>query len=338
MDHRRRHRRDATLALLDASAGIENAANPAHIGHDSLPACRSRRASASSSPRAATLLIQGVHWRARSQGPRHRGADRASRRGPLPGELFFDHRVVAVATSATTPGGSRNAALALARAPYVAFLDDDDLWLPGHLAAAGMVLGSRSRPQTPTPATPSCSRTTPRRVGEAAEEPRRAPPLPGGRTAEHPEPRRALDAERAAHPRGRRAPVRATRRRREFDGDLVAMEDWDLWLRLLLHGPIRVVREPRIIVAALRPQAATCARWPSAASPSPAARPMPGPCWKRSDRRALFGRLQHDLAYACLKAGDRQAARRAAQRAISLQPGRLKNYLYWLASVAGITP
>src|SRR5262245_16196795 len=59
--------------------------------------------------------------------------------GPLP----RDARIHVTRCAGATPGRARNAALTFgeervlrAAAPLVAFLDDDDLWAPGHLSAS----------------------------------------------------------------------------------------------------------------------------------------------------------------------------------------------------------
>jgi hypothetical protein len=257
---------------------------------------------------------------------------------PLPGELLFDHRVVAVATSATTPGGSRNAALALARAPYVAFLDHDDLWLPGHLAAAGMVLDLD--PALDAYACDAFLLADDTSDG-SAQPPRGLAGLPrflGDGPPSTPSPGELLMRNVLLTP-AVVARLSALRAVGGFDGEMAAMEGWDLWLRLLLHGPIRVVREPRIIVRRRPASASRDLRAMAECGLAVAQRAIDaGAVLEEKDRRALFGRLQHDLAYACLKAGDRQAARRAAQRAIALQPSQVTTYLYWLAAVVGFRP
>jgi len=120
---------------------------------------------------------------------------------------------------------------------------------------------------------------------------------------------------------------------------MAAMEDWDLWIRLTRHGPVRIEREPRIVVRKRPASASRDLRAMAECGLAIARRAVSaGAVIEEADRRALFGRLQHDLAYACLLTGDRPAARRAAQNAIALQPSRLKNYLYWMASVIGFKP
>lgn len=57
-----------------------------------------------------------------------------------------DSRVCALRTGGRTgAANARNAGMAASSAPYVAFLDDDDVWLPGHLADAVSELRRRPR-------------------------------------------------------------------------------------------------------------------------------------------------------------------------------------------------
>jgi hypothetical protein len=257
---------------------------------------------------------------------------------PLPGELLFDHRVVAVATPASTPGGCRNAALALARAPYVAFLDDDDIWLPGHLAAAGGVLDA-----DPSLDAYACDAwllvdTTADGSAEPPAEPATLPRFLGAGPPMHPTAGELLVENTVLTPTvvARLVALRAVS---GFDGEIAAMEDWDLWMRLVRHGPIRIVREPRVVVRRRRRSASSDLRAMAECGLAVARRAIEGGVMiGESDRRALFARLHHSRAYACLRDGDAPTARRAAQRAIALQPSRVKSYLYWLAAVVRFRP
>ena len=63
----------------------------------------------------------------------------------LPGEPDFDARLARLETN-RGPGAARDAGRRRARGEYVAYLDSDDFWLPGHLAA--LVAGLRASPET----------------------------------------------------------------------------------------------------------------------------------------------------------------------------------------------
>jgi glycosyltransferase involved in cell wall biosynthesis len=257
---------------------------------------------------------------------------------PLPGEILFDHRIVPIPTSSNTPGGCRNAALALARAPYVAFLDDDDLWLPGHLEAAGAELDGD--PSLDAYACDAWLFTDTTDDG-SAEPPADLTTLPrflGPGDPLTPSAAEILVKNVLLTPAvvARLVALRAVS---GFDGEMAAMEDWDLWMRLVRHGAIRVLRDARIVVRRRRASASSNYRAMAECGLAVARRAVEGGVMiGESDRRALFGRLHHNLAYAALKNGDAQAARLAAQRAIALQPSRVKTYLYWLAAVVGFRP
>lgn len=257
---------------------------------------------------------------------------------PLPGELLFDHRVVAVTTASTTPGGTRNAALALARAPYVAFLDDDDLWAPGHLAAAGSALDGDPSLDAYTCDAWLFTDTTPDGSAKPPADLATLPRFLGPGAPLSPSPGELLVKNVVLTPAvvARLAALRAVG---GFDGDMAAMEDWDLWIRFAGHGRLHIEREPRIVVRRRPASASRNLRAMAECGLAVAHRALEsGIAIDARDRRALFARLEHDLAYACLKGGDARAARNAAGRAIALAPFRFKTYLYWLAAVIGLAP
>lgn len=152
---------------------------------------------------------------------------------------FDDPRVSFVAAPHSGhPGGPRNRALAAATAPYVAYLDDDDRWRPNHLE---VLLGMLERGA--------------RWVGtgnvHVADDGRElnSPSLFG--TVWHPDLQLMLpmyEPSRIGHVRGiaEAAGGWATER--------IAMEDWDLWLRLAEAGERLTVTDELTVVTRFDPK------------------------------------------------------------------------------------
>jgi len=127
---------------------------------------------------------------------------------------------------------ARNAGLARARHPHVAFLDDDDLWAPdklrAQLAALGRVPGARWAVTGDVVVTPDL-----RVIGH--DRPPRDPDVAG----------HLLQYNHI--PGGCSGVLAATDLVREvggFDPALRAMADWDLWVRLALQSPLVSVPHP----------------------------------------------------------------------------------------------
>ncbi len=128
-------------------------------------------------------------------------------------------------------GGARNTGIAAAHGKYVAFLDDDDQWLPNKLERQYAVLAAH-----PEAAAVSCSFVL---------------SAPGGadRTLTLRPPRDLQQLLRANCLGG--ASVCFTTRAHllacgGFDPVLRSGQDWDLWLKLYANGPVLVCAEPLV--------------------------------------------------------------------------------------------
>ncbi|MBV9026690.1 MAG: glycosyltransferase family 2 protein [Streptomycetaceae bacterium] len=124
---------------------------------------------------------------------------------------------------------ARNAALEAARGAFVAYLDDDDVWLDGHLAAALDVLDSGGCDLVHT----ACL------VAHARYDPAAGGPVPARHAFDYVFDPRLL-AVANCMPVGAvvmRSPGRWGPR---FDTRLAVQEDWEYWLRLTRHHRWRV--------------------------------------------------------------------------------------------------
>jgi glycosyltransferase involved in cell wall biosynthesis len=129
---------------------------------------------------------------------------------------------------------ARNTGVAAARTPWLAFLDDDDVWAPGKLAQ--QLARARASPESRWVCSGEVTlNSTLRIVGMAS------PPAP----------ERALVALLAENvvPGGGSGVLAATDLVREvgaFDSSLGLLADWDLWIRLATEVPPAVVDRPLV--------------------------------------------------------------------------------------------
>jgi glycosyltransferase involved in cell wall biosynthesis len=132
-------------------------------------------------------------------------------------------------------GAARNAAIATARADWLAFLDSDDLWAPNKLERQ---LGSLN-------AHPECRWSYTAFIMVDAN----GAPLPSERSrpwTPHTGPIFAQTVRTTAsiRPSSVLAATALVREVGGFDEAIDCSEDYDLWLRLALRSPVRVVDEP----------------------------------------------------------------------------------------------
>lgn len=260
--------------------------------------------------------------------------DRRAGEPPLPSALRSDPRVRVVESPRAGPAAARNAALAEARFAVVAFLDDDDAWLGGHLAAALDALARHPRAAVVAPDAAAFDDAS----GEA--------PLPDpvglaawrGPGAQGPVRYRDL---LLANPILTSVAVVARDRLGSpprFDEELATMEDYDLWLRLGRESEILLVPRVTGLVRRRRKSASRDLRSMAESGLAMLTRALDAaPEAERlapSAARRRLGRLWLDLAYACLLEGDGPAARRAALEAWRRLPARPVCAVYLASSFA----
>ncbi|MFE2936766.1 glycosyltransferase family 2 protein [Streptomyces sp. NPDC059278] len=145
----------------------------------------------------------------------------------------LDIRLVTLSSNQGLPA-ARNAGIDVARGQWLAFLDDDDVWLPGHLAGVLEELGGTSFEMLHT----DCL------VAHARHDPRGTEPVRTHFAFDYPFPSEAFTVRqmlpgtgivcRAFGPNGPR-----------FDTSLGVCEDWDMWLQLTRRLKWRVRHLPQ---------------------------------------------------------------------------------------------
>jgi glycosyltransferase involved in cell wall biosynthesis len=131
------------------------------------------------------------------------------------------------------PAAARNHAVAMARAPLIAFLDSDDLWAPGKLRR--QLAFMCEHPACAISQTSEIWIRDGRRVNPGLRHRKRAGDI-------------FLDSLRTCLISPSAVILRAElfRARGGFDEDLAAAEDYDLWLRILVDHEVGLLDEPLV--------------------------------------------------------------------------------------------
>lgn len=233
-----------------------------------------------------------------------------------------DRRIVALTGPGRGPGAARNAGVAAARAPLVAFADDDDPWTPGrllaqveaHRADPDAVLGvcdyAHFREDAPDEHLPTAFAYWPlwRRFR-------------GSAVTRIDDARALIAAENAVGTSTvmlRRAAFRAVG---GFDETLGSASDWDLWLRLATQGPVLVLGRVGARYAMRSGSVSTNRSARLDAMRTILARHPDLPAWSLRRARA---RIETGLSEAAAERGEAAPALRHALRALAIRPGGLQ--------------
>jgi len=262
--------------------------------------------------------------------------DRRAGEPALPHDLGSDPRVRVLRASGPGPAAARNAGIAEASGRWLALLDDDDLWLPQHLAWSRETLARHPEAVLVACAAFLFTDPSPDSAGVPPADPSSLPRVDARIAGGTIDLRDLLLANRILTPTV--VLVRERLRPEDlFSADLRVMEDYDLWLRLARRHPLAYDSRPSVIVRRRPGSARSDLRAMAEDAIEVLAREerrgLPAGSLSRRELRARQGRLWHDLAYACLVGDDLPAARRALAESIRRLPLHLKNYIYVLAGV-----